>query len=63
VCYLIGMSDETTPDPPLLARRQRQLLTAMGRMRDDRAVRTAIVTREDGTHAALLAEVRAMHAR
>jgi len=55
------MSDEAAPDLSLLARQQRQLLSEMGGMRDDLAVLTAIVMRQDGTLAALLAEVRAMH--
>ncbi len=57
------MSDDTTPDPSLLARQQRQILTEMGSMRDNLAVMTAIAMRQDGTLAALLADVRAMHAR
>ena len=57
------MSDDTTPDRSLLARQQRQILTEMGSMRDDLAVLTAIAMRQDGTLAALLAEVRAMHAQ
>ena len=57
------MSDDTTPDLSLLARQQRQILTEMGSMRDDLAVLTAIAMRQDGTLAALLTEVRAMHAQ
>jgi hypothetical protein len=57
------MSDETTPDPSPLARQQRQILTEMGSIRDDLAVLTAIAMRQDGTLAALLTEVRAMHAQ
>jgi hypothetical protein len=57
------MSDDPTPDLALLARQQRQLLSEMGSMRDDLAVLTAIVMRQDGTLAALLAEVRAMHSQ
>jgi hypothetical protein len=52
------MSDDTTPDLSLLAWQQRQILTEMGGMRDDLAVLTAIALRQDGTLAALLAEVR-----
>lgn len=57
------MSDDTMPDLSLLARQQRQILTEMGSMRDDLAVLTAIAMRQDGTLAALLAEVRAMHSQ
>jgi hypothetical protein len=57
------MSDDVTPDLSLLARQQRQILTEMGGMRDDLAVLTAIAMRQDGTLAALLAEVRAMHSQ
>ena len=57
------MSDDNTRDLSLLARQQRQILTEMGSMRDDLAVLTAIAMRQDGTLAALLAEVRAMHSQ
>ena len=57
------MSDEPAPDLTLLARQQRQLLSEIGGMRDDLAVLTAIVMRQDGTLAALLTEVRAMHSQ
>jgi len=56
------MSDDS-PDLSLLARQQRQLLSEMGSLRDDLAVLTAIAMRQDGTMAALLTEVRAMHAQ
>ncbi len=48
------MSDERddTPDLSLLARQQRQILAELGSMRDDLAVLTAIVMRQDGTLAA-----------
>jgi hypothetical protein len=57
------MADDTTPGLSLLARQQRQLLAEMGSMRDDMAVLTAIVMRQDGTLAALLTEIRAMHSQ
>jgi len=57
------MVDDSTPDLSLLARLQRQLLAEMGSMRDDMAVLTAIVMREDGTLSALLTEVRAIHSQ
>ncbi len=56
------MSDDS-PDLSLLARQQRQLLSEMGTLRDDLAVLTAIAMRQDGTMAALLTGVRAMHAQ
>jgi hypothetical protein len=56
------MPDDATADLSLLARQQQQILTEMGGMRDDLVVLTAIAMRQDGTLAALLAEVRAMHA-
>lgn len=56
------MSDDATPDLSLLARQQRHILTEMGSIHDDLAVLTAIAMRQDGTFAALLTEVRAMHA-
>lgn len=57
------MSDEPAPDMTLLAHQQRQLLSGMGSLRDDLAVLTATVMRQDGTLAALLTEVRAMHSQ
>jgi hypothetical protein len=57
------MSDDVTPDLTLLARQQRQILSELGGMRDDLAVLTAIAMRQDGTLAALLTEVRAMHSQ
>jgi len=57
------VSGEPVPDLALLARQQRQLLSEIGSTRDDLAVLTAIVMRQDGTLAALLTEVRAMHAQ
>jgi hypothetical protein len=57
------MSDDTTPDLSLIARQQRQLLTEVGSLRDDMAVLTAIVMRQDGTLTALLTEVPAMHSQ
>ena len=52
------MSDETL-DLMLLTRQQRQILTELGRMRDDIAVLTAIALRQDGTFIALVGEMRA----
>jgi hypothetical protein len=56
------MPDEA-PDLSLLARQQRQILTELGSMRDDRAVLTAIAMRQDGTLTALLGEIRSMHSQ
>jgi len=55
------MSDDVTPGLSLLAGQQRQILTDTGRIRDDLAVLTAVAMRQNGTLAALLVEVRAMH--
>jgi hypothetical protein len=57
------MSDDAPPDLSLLARRQGQILTELGSMRDDLAVLTAIAMRQDGTLGTLPTEVRAMHAQ
>ncbi len=57
------MSDQPAADLTVLARQQRQILVELGSMRDDLAVLTAIVMRQDGTLAALLTEVRAMHSQ
>ena len=57
------MSDDATPDLTLILRQLRQLMTEVGAIRDDMAVLTAIVMRQDGTLSALLTEVRAMHAQ
>ena len=55
------MPPDETPDLTLLASQQRQILTELGSVRDDMAVLTAIVLRQDGTLTALLTEIRAMH--
>ncbi len=57
------MSDDITADFSLPARQQRQILTEIGSIRDDLAVLTAVAMRRDGTLAALLVEVRAMHSQ
>ena len=46
-----------------LAHQQARLLDEMASFRDDMRVQTAIIMRVDNTLAALLTEVRAMHAR
>lgn len=43
------MSDDITPSLELIARQQRQLLNDYGVQRDDIAVLTAIVMRQDHT--------------
>jgi hypothetical protein len=43
-----------------IARQQRQIITDLGTLREDMAVLTAIVLRQDSTLTALLTEVRAM---
>jgi hypothetical protein len=50
----------TIPNLTILAHQQRQILTELGSVRDDMAVLTAIVLRQDGTMSALLTEIRAM---
>lgn len=57
------MSDDAAPHPMFVARQLRQVMTELGSMRDDLAGRTAIVMRQDGTLAALLTEIRAMHSQ
>jgi hypothetical protein len=52
---------DETPNLTILARQQRQILTELGSVRDDMAVLTAIMLRQDGTMSALLTEIRAMH--
>jgi len=54
------MSD-SQPDLRMLVHQQGQILADMGGIRDDLAVLTAVAMRQDGTLAALLSEVRAMH--
>jgi hypothetical protein len=56
------MSD-SQPDLHMLIHQQRQILADMGSIRDDLAVLTAVAMRQDGTLAALLPEVRAMHSQ
>ncbi len=57
------MSDNNAPGLSLIARQQVQILSEMGSMRDDLAVLTAIAMRQDGTLAAVLTELRAMHSQ
>jgi len=56
------MSD-SQPDLRMLVHQQGQILADMGGIRDDLAVLTAVAMRQDGTLAALLTEVRAMHSQ
>jgi hypothetical protein len=58
-----AMSDNNAPGLSLIARQQVQILSEMGSMRDDLAVLTAIAMRQDGTLAAVLTELRAMHSQ
>ncbi len=57
------MSDDASPDPNLIARQLRLVLSEMGSLRDDMNVLTAIAMRQDHTLSALLTEVRAMHSQ
>jgi hypothetical protein len=49
------------PDLNFLARQNERILTEIASLRDDMTVLTAIVMRLDGSHVALLQEVRATH--
>ena len=57
---VIEMAD---PDVNFLVRQNERILIEVGSLRDDMAVLTAMVMRPDGSHAALLQETRATHAR
>jgi hypothetical protein len=57
------LSDEPGASLELIARQQKQLMIEMGSLRDDMRVLTAIVMRQDTTLAAMLEEIRAMHAQ
>jgi hypothetical protein len=56
------MSNDLTDVTPL-PRQQRQALTALGSLRDDIAILTAIALRTDRALRAVLGEIRAMHAQ
>ena len=56
------MSDQA-PSLDLIMRKLDQVIQDNGIFRDDMRVQTAILMRVDNTLAALLVEVRAMHAR
>jgi len=56
------MSDQTT-SLDLVLRKLDQMIQEHGTFRDDMRVQTAVIMRMDNTLAALLTEVRAMHAR
>jgi hypothetical protein len=56
------MSDQA-PSLDLILRGQEQMMQEHATFRDDMRVMTAILMRVDNTLAALLVEVRAMHAR
>ena len=51
------------PDFNFLARQDERILTEIGSLRDDMGVLTAIVTRLDGSQAAMLQELRAHNAQ
>jgi uncharacterized coiled-coil DUF342 family protein len=57
------MSDDAETDLTLIAHQQKQIISDIASLRDDMRVLTAIAMRQDGTLAALLTEVRAMHAQ
>jgi hypothetical protein len=51
------------PDLGFIARQIERILTEIGSLRDDMGVLTAIVTRLDGSQAAMLQELRAHNAQ
>jgi hypothetical protein len=51
------------PDLSFIARQIERTLTEIGSLRDDMGVLTAIVLRLDGSHTALLQEIRALHSQ
>jgi len=51
------------PDLNFLVHQNDRILTELGSLRDDMSVLTAMVMRLDGSHAALLHEMRATHAQ
>jgi ubiquinone biosynthesis protein UbiJ len=53
----------TEPDLMFLARQIERLVSDVASLRDDMAVLTAMVMRQDGTLAAVLQETRATHAQ
>jgi hypothetical protein len=57
------MSDEPTVDLEFLAEQMRRLMVKVDTLADDMRVLTAIVMRQDGTQAATLEEIRAVHAQ
>jgi hypothetical protein len=57
------VSDDTTPDLALIGAMLRQVIAEQATVRDDMRVLTSIALRQDNTLAALLTEVRTMHAQ
>jgi hypothetical protein len=57
------MSDEPTIDLAFIGRALERLTSEVMTLRDDVAVLTAITMRLDGSHTALLTELRAMHSQ
>ncbi len=57
------MSDEPTIDLAYIGRALERLTSEVMTLRDDVAVLTAITMRIDGSHTALLTELRAMHSQ
>lgn len=57
------MSDEPAVDLSFIAAQLRRVIDDQATLRDDLRVLTAIAMRQDNTLAALLTEVRAMHAQ
>lgn len=57
------MSDEPTIDLAFIGRALERLTSEVMAQRDDLAVLTAITMRLDGSHTALLTELRAVHSQ
>ena len=55
------MADDANPDLTFPARQIQRLITEVGGMRDELRVQGAMIMRLDGSHVALLEEVRATH--
>ena len=55
------MADDANPDLTFPTRQIQRLITEVGGMRDELRVQGAMIMRLDGSHVALLEEVRATH--
>jgi hypothetical protein len=55
------MSDDATPDLALIARQNRQLLTALQNLRNDLAIMTSTISMQESSMRSLWDELRGMH--